>query len=119
MANRRASRRIPSRNKVKYGLLNSPNSTFTGYTINLSEDGACVKARRIFPPGSKILLQLYLGSSNLGEGSMDEIIRVEGTVVWVSPTLPGIIPTMGIKFSNRNSDLKRIYNTRTISINTM
>ncbi|MGE5446426.1 MAG: hypothetical protein ACM3SR_17825 [Ignavibacteriales bacterium] len=43
---------------------------------------------------------------------MNEIIRLEGTVAWVSSVLPGILPTMGIKFSSRSNDIKNICQRR-------
>ncbi len=107
--NRRESRRIPFRKKVKYRL---PDSDFAGYTFNLSEGGIGVKAHRVFPPRSKILVQLHLDGADLEESIMAEIIKLEGTVAWVSTMLPGIIPTMGIKFSIRSNDIKRIYNNK-------
>jgi len=109
VANRRVSRRIPFRKRVKYGL---SDSAFAGYTSNLSEGGIGVKAHRVFPPRSKISLLLHLDDANLEESSMAEIIKLEGTVAWVSPILPGILPTMGIKFSNRSNDIKRIYDNK-------
>jgi len=57
---------------------------------------------------------------HLEESIMNDIIKLEGTVAWVSPILPGILPTMGIRFSNRNNELKQFYQQRmkTISRNT-
>ncbi len=110
--NRRASRRIPLRKKVKYGLSDSLDSTFTGYTFNLSEGGVGIKAHRVFPPRSKVSIQIHISDADLGESSMNDIIKLEGTVAWVSPILPGILPTMGIKFSNRSRDIKQIYESK-------
>ncbi len=83
-----------------------------GYTFNLSEDGIGVKAHRVLPPRSKILIQIHMNSDNLGESIMNEIIGLEGTVAWVSSVLPGILPTMGIKFSSRNDDIKNVFRRR-------
>jgi len=106
MSNRRLSERIPFRKKVNYGL---SDRTLGGYTFNLTEDGIGIKAPRVFPFQSKILMQIHISGTNLEESSMDEIIRLEGIIAWVSRVLPGIIPTMGIKFLNRSNDIKRIY----------
>ena len=100
MANRRQSVRIPFRKRVKYG---SSEPTFVGYTFNLSEGGVGIKADRVFHPQSRIIIHIYIE---------DEIVRVEGVVVWVSPTLPGVISTMGVKFSSRTDDIKKIYQQR-------
>jgi PilZ domain-containing protein len=112
VVNRRASRRIPFRKKVRYGLFDSPNSAFAGYTFNLSEGGIGIKAHRVFPARSKISIQLHMNDADLEESSMNDIIKLEGTVAWVSPILPGILPTMGVKFSNRSSDIKQIYDNK-------
>jgi PilZ domain len=109
-SNRRLSERIPFRKRVKYGL---SGHALAGYTFNLSEDGIGIKANRVFSPRSKILVQIYISGTDLQGSSMDEIIKLEGTVAWVSYVLPGIISTMGIKFSNRSNDIKRIYLQRT------
>ncbi|MGE5445557.1 MAG: PilZ domain-containing protein [Ignavibacteriales bacterium] len=116
MGNRRASRRIPFRKNVKSQLSNSPNSTFMGYISDLSEDGISIKSHKVFPRSTKILIQLHLGDANLGESAMSDVIKLEGTVRWVSPLLPGIVPTMGVEFSSRNTHIKRIYDNRCISI---
>lgn len=109
MANRRQSARIPFRKRVEYGL-SAP--TFVGYTFNLSEGGIGVKAHRVLTPRSKLLIQIHMNSDNLGESIMNEIIGLEGTVAWVSSVLPGILPTMGIKFSSRNDDIKNVFRRR-------
>ena len=101
MANRRLSVRIPFRKRVKYG---SSEPNFVGYTFNLSEGGVGIKADRVFHPQSRIIIHIYIE---------DEIVKLEGVVVWVSPTLPGIISAMGIKFLSRADDIKRIYQQRT------
>jgi hypothetical protein len=48
-----------------------------------------IKADRVFHPQSRIMVHIYVG---------DEIIKLEGIVAWVSPALPGVISSMGIKF---------------------
>lgn len=111
-ANRRVSRRIPFRKEVKYGLSNSPNSTFAGYTFNLSEGGIGIKAHRVFSPQSKISIQIHMSGADLEGSHMNDIIKLDGTVAWVSRVLPGILPTMGVKFLNRSSDIKRIYDNK-------
>lgn len=111
-ANRRASRRIPFRKKVKYGLSNSPDSMFAGYTFNLSEGGIGIKAHRVFSHRSKISIQIYMSGADLEGNTMNDIIKLEGTVAWVSRVLPGILPTMGVKFLDRSSNIKRIYDNK-------
>jgi PilZ domain-containing protein len=100
MANQRLSMRVPFRKRVKYGL-SDPVSV--GYTFNLSEGGIGIKADRVFHPKSRITVHIY---------TEDEIVKLEGVVIWVSPALPGILSTMGIKFSTRINDIKSIYQQR-------
>jgi hypothetical protein len=102
MEDRRSSRRIPFREKVKYGSSDNPN--LVGYTFNLSEGGVGIKAYRVFPPRSKIVVFLYTG---------DEVIRILGLVVWVSPTLPGALSSMGVKFLSRADSIRAIYRQKT------
>jgi hypothetical protein len=103
---RRLSRRIPFRKKVKYGL---SEPSFLGYAFNLSEDGVGIKVHKVFPPHSRIVFHIYMDRVGLEDGSVDEAIKLEGIVAWISPTLPRILPTMGIKFSSCTDDIKRIY----------
>jgi hypothetical protein len=100
MEDRRSSRRIPFRTKVKYGV---SNPDLGGYAFNLSEGGIGIKAHRVFPPHSKIAVFLYMG---------DQIMRLEGVVRWISPTLPGTRSSMGIKFTSRTDNIKSVYQQR-------
>jgi PilZ domain-containing protein len=107
--NQRLSTRIPFRKRVKYGL---GDSTSVGYTFNLSENGIGIEANRVFSPRSNIAIQMYVSGDDLEESSMDEIVRVEGTVAWTSPALPGMLPAMGIKFSSGSNEIKRMFQQR-------
>ncbi len=100
VSNRRLSKRIPFRYKIKCGFW---NSVWIGRTVNLSEGGIGIKANRAFPPGSTIVAILYMD---------DEVIEFEGIVAWVSP-LPEILSTMalftmGIKFLSGAEKIKHI-----------
>jgi hypothetical protein len=95
--------------RVKYVL---DDSTSVGYTFNLSENGIGIKANRVFSPQSNILVQIYISGNDLEESSMDGIIRVQGSVAWLSSALPGILPAMGIKLSSRSNEIKSIYQQR-------
>lgn len=97
MVERRLSIRIPYRQRVKYG---SNSHTFTGYTFNLSEHGVGITANRVFPPKSRVMVNIYVG---------EETLKLEGIVAWTSPVLYGVQSKMGIRFSSRTDDIKRIY----------
>jgi len=103
MRTQRLSTRIPFRKRIEYGL-RDPNSV--GYTFNLSEKGIGIKGNRVFSPQSNIVMQIYVSGNDLEECSMDEIIRVKGTVAWKSPALPGMLQAMGIKLSSQSDELK-------------
>jgi hypothetical protein len=53
-----------------------------------------------------------MSGADLEGSTMNDIIKLEGTVAWVSRVLPGILPTMGVKFLDRSSDIKRIYGNK-------
>ena len=97
MADRRISKRIPLRRKIKYGL---SNPTFAGYSFNLSENGIGIKANKVFLKGSNVMVYIYLG---------EEIIRIEGIVTRVEYRSPEIGSTIGIKFASRRDYLKLHY----------
>ncbi|MBI2487884.1 MAG: hypothetical protein HYW01_13275 [Deltaproteobacteria bacterium] len=43
---------------------------------------------------------------------MEEVIVLEGIVAWVTPTLPGVLPKMGIEISSKADELKRLYEVK-------
>jgi hypothetical protein len=98
---RRLSQRIPFIEPIKYGLDDHP--TFTGYTCDISESGIGIKASKVFPPESEILVDMYIG---------DEVIRVEGLVARVTPILSGAASIMGVKISGRTDHVKQSYMQR-------
>lgn len=97
MADHRQSARIPFRLRVKYGL---SRPTSSGYTFNLSERGIGITSQRVFPPKSKIVIHIFAG---------DRTLRLEGSVAWTSPVLPGRLSKMGVKFLSRTDDVRDIY----------
>ena len=109
MANRRISRRVPFRKLVRYGLT---NANFSGYTSNVSENGIRIESHKIFSPRSEIVIHIHMGEVGIEEGVMEDIAILEGVVVWVSPTLPGVLAKMGIKFISRADDIRSIYRQR-------
>ena len=106
MDNRKDSRRIPFRKRVRYGL-SAPS--VLGYVANISENGIKIEGYKVFPRGSRIVIYMYLGETHIDDGSMGEVIVLDGLVSWTSPTLPGVLPRMGVKITSRNDELKRIY----------
>ena len=97
MVDRRLSKRISFRRKIKYGL---SKPTFVGYSFNLSENGIGIRANKVFIKGSNVLVDIYLG---------EEIIRIEGIVARVYSRSPEIGSTIGIKFTSRRDYLRLYY----------
>ena len=115
MTSRRVSRRVPFRKRVRYGLT---NANFSGYTSNISENGIRIESHKIFAPRTKMVIHIHMGEIGIEEGAMEEIAILEGVVVWVSPTLPGVLAKMGIKLISRADDIKSIYRQKMHQYNT-
>jgi hypothetical protein len=109
MTDRRLSRRVPFRRRVRYGL---HDPQFSGYTSNISESGIAIESFRVLPPRSKVIVYIDVDKIDLKEGRMDHIIKVEGVVEWVYFLIPGIPSKMGVKFLTLNNDLVGIYKRR-------
>ncbi len=100
MKEHRLSQRIPFREPIKYGL---DNPTFSGYTCDISRSGIGIKASKVFPPDSEIVVDMYIG---------DEVIRVEGIVAQVTPILSEMTSIMGLRISGRTEHVKQIFMQR-------
>ncbi len=94
---RRLSKRIPFRRKIKCGLC---DPTFTGYTFDLSENGIGIKVKKMFPPKSVIVGDIYIGK---------KVVRVEGTVKWESSRLHDSSYKMGINFTGNKDKIRELY----------
>ena len=100
METKRLSKRIPFRQKVKFGF---PEPRYVGYTSDLSLNGLRLSSNHAMPPGSKVAMRLYLGERSL---------RLEGDVVWVAPAKGELSSTMGVKLSSRLNDISLVYTQR-------
>ena len=80
MAERRYTIRMTFRKRIQF---RSSNSEFwgRGYTSNISRNGVRVEAFKVLPPCSRILIHIHMGRHVLEDGIMEEILRLEGTVV--------------------------------------
>jgi PilZ domain-containing protein len=97
----RLSQRIPFKEPIKYGLDDNP--TVSAYTCDISRSGIGIKASKVFPPESEIVVDMYIG---------DEVIRVEGIVARVTPILSGMTSIIGLNISGRTDRVKRIFMQR-------
>ncbi|MGQ0793243.1 MAG: PilZ domain-containing protein [Deltaproteobacteria bacterium] len=108
LENRRASKRIPFRKRVKFGAP-SQGIMLPGYAFNLSEGGVGIKSYRALIPGAEVVVNIFME---------DGTLNLEGVVAWTSPYLPGMLLTMGIKFTSRaQSQLERFYRHKTLGVN--
>ena len=106
MAEKRITRRLPFRKRIKIG---EDTPTFMGYATNLSENGIGVEARRIYPKGTKIFLYIDEGIA-LEDSTMT--VPLNGVVMWAKRQLPGRPSKMGIKLDGSESLIKKLYDER-------
>ncbi|HSG32835.1 MAG TPA: PilZ domain-containing protein [Thermodesulfobacteriota bacterium] len=98
MENKRNSRRIKFKERIKYGASDIPNTD--GTTVNISPKGIAIKSYKALTPGSKISVVLYSGNNP---------IRLEGEVVWNSPPKEGAQAEMGVKVLSKTKELEQVY----------
>jgi len=99
MENKRNSRRINFKERVKYG--NTDRLNTEGYSYNISKSGIAIKSYKALIPGSKVSVVLYSGNNP---------IRLEGEVIWNSPSNQGAQPQMGVRILSRTNELEKAYN---------
>ena len=98
MENKRNSKRIKFKERIKYGASDIPNTD--GSTVNISPKGIAIKSYKALTPGSKISVVIYSGTDPL---------RLEGEVVWNSPPQEGSQARMGIKVLSKTNELEQVY----------
>jgi len=99
MENKRDSKRINFKERVKYGNTDRPNTE--GYSYNISKSGIAIKSYKALTPGSKVSVVLYSGKNP---------IRLEGEVMWNSPSNQGSQAQMGVRILSRTNELEKVYN---------
>jgi len=98
MAERRDTKRIPFRTKIKLG---KDKAELIARTFNISELGIGIESRRIYPPDSKIVI-------NIDDGSKSN--KVCGKVTWAHSNLPGLPSTMGVRINETDINvIKEVY----------
>ena len=98
MENKRNSKRINIKERIKYGATDKPNTE--GSTVNISKTGVAIKSYKTLTPGSRISVVLYSGNTP---------IRLEGEVVWNSPPNEGADAQMGVKVLSKTKELEVVY----------
>jgi Tfp pilus assembly protein PilZ len=101
MLEKRANKRVPFRNIVRYGLENPPVKI--SYVTDLSETGLFIKTCKVYRPDTKLYLTVEV-NGKLHNG--------EGVVTWakkVPQNLMKIIKGgMGIRFTRIDETLKNL-----------
>lgn len=103
---KRLSKRIPFRQRVKYG---TAQSQYIVYTPNLSAMGTVVEATRILPPDTDIVLLI----TDSSDSSQKESFSFNARVVWakrsIGSTLRG---KMGLRFTSNKDAVETLYDKR-------
>ena len=99
MENKRNSKRINFKERVKYGHTDRPNTE--GYSYNISKSGIAIKSYKALTPGSKVSVVLYSGNNP---------IRLEGEVMWNAPSIQVAQAQMGVRILSRTNELEKVYN---------
>ncbi len=97
MAERRLSKRLLFRKKIKYGV---SNPEYNGLTFNISESGIAIKADKLFIPATRIIADLFLD---------EEILKFQGVIIWSDLSLKGYHSQTGIKITSHPEKIKDIY----------
>ena len=102
---RRAHRRILIDQKVSFSTDSPINE---GFTYNLSPNGLSLISDVALPVDSRIKINIHLKEYSPENTETEEVITVEGKVVWVSKH-PNLAAKMGVEFDTPNPQLLRLY----------
>lgn len=107
MGEKRQSRRIPFRRRIRLG---KENPTYMGYAINISERGLEIEARNLFPSGTRIIISFQ--EENAAEKKSEDI-RIEALVKWSTRLVGSLLGKMGVEILGDSDDLvNSIYKER-------
>ncbi|MEQ9617759.1 MAG: PilZ domain-containing protein [Deltaproteobacteria bacterium] len=113
MVQKRDSRRIPYRKRIKLG---KTQPTLLAYTSDFSDHGLKIESRNIYPPGTRIVISIP-DETGSGEEENSEII-VEGVVRWSKHRLGNMPGKMGIKLiKGTDNRLQEIYKEKVGRLN--
>jgi hypothetical protein len=91
MGEKRNSRRLPYRKRIRLG---KETPAYMGYAVNISESGLEIEARNVFPPGTRIVISFQEEDD---PGKDNEEIRVEGVVRWSTRLVGSLSGKMGVE----------------------
>lgn len=94
----RSNKRVAFRTTIKYGLEKPP--AHTSFVTNLSVTGVCIQTNRVFKPGSKLFLTVFVDSKSF---------EAEGVVTWSQKVPQNIVRVvkngMGVEFTSVDQGL--------------
>lgn len=79
-----------------------------GFTYNLSPNGVSLISDLALPDGANIKVNIHLTNYSLETDLSDEIVTVEGKVVWVTQKQKQTVK-MGMEFIKPNATLLKYY----------
>ena len=104
MAEKRDSRRIPYRKRIRLGRT---KATLLGYASDFSDHGLKIESRNVYPPGSQIVIS-FPDEADPEKGNSG--ITVKGVVRWSKHRLGNMPGKMGVKlFKASENRLQEIY----------
>ena len=104
MGEKRQSRILPFRKRIRLGRT---DATLMAYTTNISECGLRIESRKMYPPGTKVVVTF---PDEKGKGREQTDIRVEGEVKWSTRSLGSLSGSMGLQFvENPDERIRKIY----------
>lgn len=109
MGEKRKSRRVPYRKRIRLG---KENPTYMGYAVNISERGLEIEARNLFPVGTRIIISFQEENA---AGKNSEEIRIETLVKWSTRLVGSLSGKMGVEIIGDNDDLIRTLHKERIS----
>lgn len=101
----RSNKRVAFRTTIKYGLEKPP--AHTSFVTDLSVTGVCIQTNRVFKPGSKLFLTVFVDNKSF---------EAEGIVTWSQKVPQNIVRVvkngMGVEFTSVEQELLDICKKR-------
>ena len=97
MADRRLSKRLQFKKKIKYGTC---KPVYDGLTYNISEGGIGIEGKKLLVPKTRIVGDLFLG---------EERLKLQGIIKWSNSSLKRYQSKMGVKIKSRPEQIKEVY----------
>ena len=107
MAQKRSTRRLPFRRRIRLG---KESPTYLGYVVDISEEGIQIEARNLYVPGTRIVISFQEDNVQAKDGGET---KVEGLVKWSTRIAGSLSGKMGVVvISDTDGIIKTIYKER-------